>query len=227
MLRCDRSTTGCSPARRRSSSEAAEAYESFLTGVVTRAFESFVDDVSNWYIRRSRRRFWEESDEAAFRTLWYALVQSLRAVSPIMPFLAEHLWQALVAGAAPDAPESVFLAGWPAPNPALADDRLVERDGRGEARDRARPLCTSRRPAQAAPAPPPRRGRRGRSREAGDGRATRRGDRRRAQREGGAISPPTPARSPPRRPSPASICSARGSVPRCPELRRLLAEGDS
>ena len=98
-------------------SEAADAYESFLTGVVTRAFESFVDDVSNWYIRRSRRRFWEESDEAAFRTLWYALVQSLRAISPIMPFLAEHLWQALVAGAAPDAPESVFLAGWPAPNP--------------------------------------------------------------------------------------------------------------
>jgi isoleucyl-tRNA synthetase len=105
-------------------SEAADGYESFLTGVVTRAFESFVDDVSNWYIRRSRRRFWEESDLAAFRTLWYALVQSLRAVSPIMPFLAEHLWQALVAGV-PDAPESVFLAGWPSPNPALADDRLV------------------------------------------------------------------------------------------------------
>jgi isoleucyl-tRNA synthetase len=105
--------------------QATDGYESFLTGTVTRAFESFVDDVSNWYIRRSRRRFWDESDEAAFRTLWYALAQALRAVSPIMPFLAEHLWQTLVARPVADAPESVFLAGWPAPNAALADAALV------------------------------------------------------------------------------------------------------
>ena len=55
-----------------------------------------MDDLSNWYIRRSRRRFWD-GDEAALRTLWHALVQALRIVSPIMPFLTEHLWQALVA----------------------------------------------------------------------------------------------------------------------------------
>ena len=60
-----------------------------------RAFDAFVDDVSNWYIRRSRRRFYS-FDEAAFRTLWYALVQSLRVIAPVMPFLAEHLWRNLV-----------------------------------------------------------------------------------------------------------------------------------
>jgi isoleucyl-tRNA synthetase len=88
--------------------EATAAYEATLTIDVTRAFESFVDDVSNWYIRRSRRRFYS-FDEAAFRTLWYALVQSLRVVSPVMPFLAEHLWRNLV----PDGPASVHLAPWP------------------------------------------------------------------------------------------------------------------
>jgi isoleucyl-tRNA synthetase len=90
--------------------EATDAYEATLTMDVIRAFESFVDDVSNWYIRRSRRRFYS-FDEAAFQTLWYALVQSLRVVSPVMPFLAEHLWRNLV----PDGPSSVHLAPWPDP----------------------------------------------------------------------------------------------------------------
>ncbi|MDX6485353.1 MAG: isoleucyl-tRNA synthetase, partial [Gaiellaceae bacterium] len=90
--------------------EATDAYEATLTVDVIRAFESFVDDVSNWYIRRSRRRFYA-FDEAAFRTLWYAVVQSLRVVSPVMPFLAEHLWRNLV----PDGPSSVHLAPWPEP----------------------------------------------------------------------------------------------------------------
>jgi isoleucyl-tRNA synthetase len=90
--------------------EATNAYEATLTVDVIRAFESFVDDVSNWYIRRSRRRFYS-FDEAAFRTLWYGLVQSLRVVSPVMPFLADHLWRNLV----PDGPASVHLAPWPDP----------------------------------------------------------------------------------------------------------------
>jgi len=88
--------------------EAEEGYEATLTVDVIRAFEAFVDDVSNWYIRRSRRRFYT-FDEAAFRTLWYALVQSLRIVAPIMPFLADHLWRNLVQ----DGPASVHLAPWP------------------------------------------------------------------------------------------------------------------
>jgi isoleucyl-tRNA synthetase len=88
--------------------EATAGYEATLTVEVVRAFESFVDDVSNWYIRRSRRRFYS-FDEAAFRTLWFALVQSLRVVAPIMPFLTDHLWRNLV----PNGPASVHLAPWP------------------------------------------------------------------------------------------------------------------
>ena len=97
---------------RRLVADAGDAYESYLTVNVIRAFEAFIDDLSNWYIRRSRRRFWT-GDQVALRTLWFALVQSLRVVAPVIPFITEHLWRNLVAGACPDAPDSIFLAGWP------------------------------------------------------------------------------------------------------------------
>jgi isoleucyl-tRNA synthetase len=100
--------------------EVTEAYDQYLTVNALRAFEAFVEDLSNWYIRRSRRRFWD-GDPAALRTLYHVLVNGLRAVSPIMPFLTEHLWQVLVADPLPDAPRSVFLAGWPEARPADAD----------------------------------------------------------------------------------------------------------
>ena len=92
-------------------SEATEGYESWLTVDVVRAYEAFIDDVSNWYIRRSRRRFWD-GDTVALRTLWFALVQGLRAVAPLMPFLTDHLWRVLTAPCT-EAPASVHLAGWP------------------------------------------------------------------------------------------------------------------
>jgi isoleucyl-tRNA synthetase len=112
--------------------EAAAAYETWTTPGVVQAFEAFVDDVSNWYIRRSRRRFWD-AEEAAFRTLWYALVQGFRVVSPLMPFLTDHLWRELTAPCE-DAPASVHLAEWPevpAPDSALLEEvaalrRVVE-----------------------------------------------------------------------------------------------------
>ncbi|MDH4102821.1 MAG: isoleucine--tRNA ligase [Thermoleophilia bacterium] len=91
--------------------EAATAYESWLTVDVVKAYEAFVDDVSNWYIRRSRRRFWD-GDETALRTLWYSLVQGLRVVAPLMPFFTDHLWRGLTAPCV-GAPESIHLAGWP------------------------------------------------------------------------------------------------------------------
>jgi isoleucyl-tRNA synthetase len=102
--------------------EAEAAYEGFRTPAVVGAFESFVDDLSNWYIRRSRRRFWDE-DEVALGTLWYAVVQALRVIAPVMPFLAEHLWQNLARGAAEGAPASIFLAGWP--QSAERDEKLL------------------------------------------------------------------------------------------------------
>jgi isoleucyl-tRNA synthetase len=102
--------------------EAEAAYEAYLTVDVVRAFESFVDDLSNWYIRRSRRRFWD-GDFVALHVLWYALVQSIRAISPVMPFLTENLWQVLVRDVSGSPPQSVHLAGWPdAPEP---DENLL------------------------------------------------------------------------------------------------------
>ncbi|MEI8105293.1 MAG: isoleucine--tRNA ligase [Actinomycetes bacterium] len=100
--------------------EATAAYEATMTVDVIRAFESFADDLSNWYIRRSRQRFWAE-DADAFSTLWYAVVQALRVISPVMPFLADHLWRDLV----PGRESSVFLAGWPEvadPDAALLEE---------------------------------------------------------------------------------------------------------
>jgi isoleucyl-tRNA synthetase len=97
--------------------EAEAAYEAYYTVDVVRAFEAFVDDLSNWYIRRSRRRFWD-GDRVALHVLWIALVQSLRVIAPVMPFLADHLWQILVRDVDGKPPASVHLAGWPeAPAP--------------------------------------------------------------------------------------------------------------
>jgi isoleucyl-tRNA synthetase len=93
--------------------ECTDAYEATLTVEVIRAFEAFMDDLSNWYIRRSRSRFWA-GDETALHVLWFAVVQALRVLAPVTPFLAEHLWRGLVR----DGPDSIFLAGWPeAPEP--------------------------------------------------------------------------------------------------------------
>jgi isoleucyl-tRNA synthetase len=88
--------------------ETTDAYERYWTPDVIAAFESFVDDLSNWYIRRSRRRFWN-GEAAALATLRTALVRSLVVIAPVMPFLAEHLWRVLRED---DEPESVFLVSW-------------------------------------------------------------------------------------------------------------------
>ena len=103
--------------------EATDGYERWLTGDVVRAFEAFVDDLSNWYIRCSRRRFWN-GEETALRVLWHGLAQSLRVVAPIVPFLTEHVWQVLVREPCEGAADSVFLAGWPAP--ATPDASVLE-----------------------------------------------------------------------------------------------------
>jgi isoleucyl-tRNA synthetase len=90
--------------------DVSDAYERYWTPDVIRLFETFVDDLSNWYIRRSRRRFWKGGDEAALQTLWQALLRSVQVISPVMPFLAEHVWRLLRADAQS---ASVFLEPWP------------------------------------------------------------------------------------------------------------------
>ena len=86
-----------------------DGYDRFWTPDVTRSFMAFVDDLSNWYIRRSRRRFWNE-DAEALQALWHALSRSVQVIAPVMPFLADHLWRVLRTD---DQPDSVFLEPWP------------------------------------------------------------------------------------------------------------------
>ncbi len=95
-----------------------------------RGIDAFVDDLSNWYVRRSRRRFWRgvsESDEdkqSAYHTLYAALVTLSKLLAPFTPFLAEELWQNLVRSIDKDAPLSVHLADWPAAEHHRIDHRL-------------------------------------------------------------------------------------------------------
>src|SRR4051812_4463916 len=105
--------------------DAEAAYDRYWTPALTTIFEAFVDALSNWYIRRSRPRFWN-GDTDALQTLWWSVVQALRVVSPAMPFLADHLWRVLVPGE--DAPDSVHLAGWPdvSPPDATLLDEIAE-----------------------------------------------------------------------------------------------------
>ena len=96
----------------------------------TRAAETFVtDDLSNWYIRRSRPRFWRSSDDAdkaaAHATLYETLATLATLLAPIIPFLTEEMYQNLVRSFDESAPESVHLCDYPAYDPALEDAALL------------------------------------------------------------------------------------------------------
>ena len=94
-----------------------------------KAIEQFVEELSNWYVRRNRRRFWKTEDDAdkhaAFWTLYTCLATLSRLLAPFMPFLAEALYRNLVAEQDPAAPESVHLAAWPEADPAAIDGGLL------------------------------------------------------------------------------------------------------
>jgi isoleucyl-tRNA synthetase len=109
-------------------SQALENYD--VTGA-TRPIQNFVDDLSKWYLRRSRRRFWKSGSDAdklaAYATLYEALVTLSKLLAPSMPFLAEELHQNLVVSIQETdqaAPESVHLADWPKSDPGQIDEKL-------------------------------------------------------------------------------------------------------
>jgi isoleucyl-tRNA synthetase len=106
------------------------ALDSYDPTGAARRIETFVDDLSNWYVRRSRRRFWKsESDAdklAAYNTLYQCLVTLSRLMAPFTPFLAEELYQNLVLSPFPDAPDSVHLADFPVADGARIDRQLSD-----------------------------------------------------------------------------------------------------
>ena len=103
------------------------ALENYDVVGATRPVETFVDALSNWYLRRSRRRFWKsESDadkKAAYATLYEALVTLSKLLAPTMPFLADELYQNLVRSVDSQAAESVHLVEWP-----KYDEKLIDED---------------------------------------------------------------------------------------------------
>jgi isoleucyl-tRNA synthetase len=108
--------------------EATRRYDEFDAMAVARRLEEFVDDLSNWYVRRGRPRYWKsEADadkQAAYLTLWEVLVTLAKLLAPSMPFLAEAMYQNLVRRVDAGAPPSVHHCDWPAPDPALLDPDL-------------------------------------------------------------------------------------------------------
>lgn len=108
--------------------DVTEAYENYDVPNATRPISAFVEKLSTWYLRRSRRRFWKsESDsdkQAAYSTLYTALVTVAKLLAPSMPFLADELYQNLVRSMDATAPESVHLAEWPKVLPEMIDESL-------------------------------------------------------------------------------------------------------
>ncbi len=93
-----------------------------------RALQDFVDEMSNWYVRRSRARFWvqgeTEDKTAAFMTLYTALVTTAQMAAPMVPFISEEIYQNLVRSVNPSAPESVHLCRYPAYEESRVDKQL-------------------------------------------------------------------------------------------------------
>ncbi|RLP10133.1 isoleucine--tRNA ligase [Propionibacterium australiense] len=119
--------------------EALEAFDSQRYGTLIAAF---IDELSNWYVRRSRRRFWD-GDAGALWTLHETLATLTRLMAPLASFITERVWQDLFRPTLPGAPESVHLTGWPQADTALIDTGL------GEAMDLARRLVEVGRSARA------------------------------------------------------------------------------
>ncbi len=108
----------------KNTTEALDRYD--VTGAA-RPIEEFVDNLSNWYIRRSRRRFWKsEADQdklSAYHTLYETLITLAKLLAPFTPFIADEIYRNLVLSVDPSAPESVHLCDYP-----VADESLIDYD---------------------------------------------------------------------------------------------------
>ena len=102
--------------------------ENYRIPEAARALQEFVDDMSNWYVRRSRERFWAKGMEQdkinSYMTLYTALVTVAKAAAPMIPFMTEDIYQNLVRNLDPGAPESIHLCDFPKANEAWTDKEL-------------------------------------------------------------------------------------------------------
>lgn len=103
--------------------EVDNAYSEFDSQSAGRALARFIDDLSNWYVRRSRRRFWD-GDLSALATLHESLTTLTQLLAPMVPFITEQVWQEMVRVADPKAAQSVHLTDFPVSDPALINQEL-------------------------------------------------------------------------------------------------------
>jgi len=106
-----------------------EAMDDFDAKTAGEAIESFVDQLSNWYVRRNRRRFWKSTDpedkHIAYLTLYECLTGVTELMAPFVPFLAENVYQNLVREVNPEAPESVHMSEWPEADSSWQNNELL------------------------------------------------------------------------------------------------------
>ena len=120
--------------------EVTEAFDAYDISRATQGVRGYLDALNNWYIRRSRPRFWsselDADKQAAYDTLYTCLHTLVRTVAPLLPFLAEEIYAGLVGGDA-EAPSSVHLCTWPDASQLPKNEELVE------AMDRVRDVCST------------------------------------------------------------------------------------
>ncbi|MFA4839424.1 MAG: isoleucine--tRNA ligase [Candidatus Neomarinimicrobiota bacterium] len=106
-------------------------FDNFATQKVMSTIDEFLEVLSNWYIRRSRRRFWKSEDDkdkrAAYQTLYQALKGLILVLAPVIPFVTEAIYQNLVRGLEPSAPESIHLDKFPIADESLIDESLLRK----------------------------------------------------------------------------------------------------
>lgn len=106
-----------------------EALDHFDAKTAGEAIEAFVDQLSNWYVRRNRRRFWKSTDpqdkQAAYLTLYECLKSAHELMAPFVPFLAENVYQNLVRSVDPDALPSVHMGNWPEADASWQNETLL------------------------------------------------------------------------------------------------------
>jgi isoleucyl-tRNA synthetase len=102
-----------------------KAYANFDSQEVGKLIANFIDDLSNWYVRRSRRKFWD-GDVAALNTLYTCLKELTLLMAPMVPFITEHVWQKLVRVAEPSVGLSVHLEDFPVADKSAIDSKLAD-----------------------------------------------------------------------------------------------------
>ncbi len=110
---------------------ARKDYDSYQADKLMLKINRFIDDLSNWYVRRSRRRFWKSENDtdkwAAYHTLYQALVTLSKLLAPVAPFFTEAMYQNLVVALDPDAPQSIHLCSFPEVEEQWVDEALLRR----------------------------------------------------------------------------------------------------